>query len=75
MLQNLLSGACKVSLPAGQEALFGRMKCPNAADFRNQALYIWYDYFSVPHVPWIPVVTGIWRLNAFRHTARGLSFS
>lgn len=48
MLQNLLSGACKVSLPAGQEALFGRMKCPTAADFRNQALYIWYDYFSVP---------------------------
>ena len=48
ILQNLISGACRVSLPAGEESFWGRMTCPTAADFRNQALYIWYDFFSVP---------------------------
>ena len=47
-LVNLQSGQCKVSLPPVIELSVGRLKCPSTADFKNQQLFIWFDYFSVP---------------------------
>ena len=47
-LENLVSGTSRVILRPTEEMYFGRMKCPTAEDFKSQAIYIWYDYFSVP---------------------------
>eukprot|EP00438_Fugacium_kawagutii_P034653 Skav201619 [mRNA] locus=scaffold5983:31296:31829:- [translate_table: standard] len=50
-LGNLISGRSQVSLSVEIESMFGRVKCPKAADFIS--LYLWYDYFSCPqgHTP------------------------
>lgn len=47
-LMDLISGACRVSLPAVVELWFGRLRLPTARDFNGQGIFLWYDYFSVP---------------------------
>eukprot|EP00438_Fugacium_kawagutii_P029311 Skav208010 [mRNA] locus=scaffold1203:336371:338146:+ [translate_table: standard] len=47
-LKGLLSGRTVVSLPPVIELWLGRVRCPTASDFRAEALYLWYDYFSCP---------------------------
>lgn len=48
-LKNLIAGQSKVQLPAGVELVLGRYyKCPTAADFNPEELYIWYDYCCCP---------------------------
>lgn len=47
-LMDLISGACRVSLPPVIELWFGRLRLPTAADFNAQGLFLWYDYFSIP---------------------------
>ena len=47
-LENVMSGASRVSLLPAIELWFGRLKCPAAADFDAEKLYIWYDYFCIP---------------------------
>ena len=47
-LKNLITGQSKLQLPAGVELVLGRYKCPTAADFNPEELYIWYDYCCCP---------------------------
>ena len=41
-LMDLISGACRVSLPPVIELWFGRLRLPTAADFNAQGLFLWY---------------------------------
>ena len=47
-LRNIFSGVSKVGLPISAELAFGRLPCPTAADFAEESLYVWYDYFCCP---------------------------
>lgn len=48
VLKRLMSGTSQVMQPISEEAGVGRMKLPQPRDFTSHALYIWYDYFSIP---------------------------
>ena len=41
-LMDLISGACRVSLPAVVELWFGRLRLPTARDFNGQGIFLWY---------------------------------
>ncbi|CAE7687741.1 unnamed protein product, partial [Symbiodinium sp. CCMP2456] len=47
-LRNIMSGQSRVSLPVTAELFYGRLKTPEASDFKSGRLFVWYDYFSCP---------------------------
>ncbi|CAE7945096.1 mask-1 [Symbiodinium necroappetens] len=47
-LQNLLSGASRVSIDVTTEVLFGHPHGYSNADISEKRLFLWYDFFSCP---------------------------
>ncbi|CAE7654007.1 unnamed protein product [Symbiodinium sp. CCMP2592] len=47
-MRNIVAGTSSISQALFSEIVYGRRRCPTAADFASSHLHIWYDYFSIP---------------------------
>ena len=70
-LSNLLKGAAKVSPDVITEMLYGRAPGFSKASLTSAAVFVWYDFFSVPQTA--PSPTETWSLDGLDSQSRAIA--